>query len=427
MLAKFGAMKNFGVEYLRSLAPLGMTGDLKNMERLLDFLGHPERKFQSVHVVGTDGKGSTAFYLSNILSAHGVSSGLYTSPHLVNVRERIRIDGNPVSEEDLDRLMREVRDASERLSVRVSFFEALTLACFLFFAERNVECAVVEAGLGGRLDSTRTACGSRAILTSIGLEHTELLGKTEEEILREKLGILSPNATLFVGQIGADLVRTAKNSVREILATLVVPDVVENLEVPNPGRHYVENASLSLAVAKDFLKERFDEKTARAALGKSLWAGRMQRLVDASGRFRWLLDGAHNPHAVRRLSEALVQHCPQEKFPCVFGALRDKSLEEMIALLKPHVSVWHVTRTSYERFREIEEVVAELKSLDCPVGTSAPLSAGFLKTVQAEAGDSPVLVTGSLYMIGGCIDLLKGEFDSLKFFRNMEMSESETH
>ncbi len=427
MLAKFGAMKNFGVEYLRSLAPLGMTGDLKSMERLLDFLGHPERKFQSVHVVGTDGKGSTAFYLSNILSAHGVSSGLYTSPHLVNVRERIRIDGNPVSEEDFDRLMQTVRDASESLRVRLSFFEALTLACFLFFAEKRVGCAVIEAGLGGRLDSTRTACGTRAILTSIGLEHTELLGNTEEDILREKLGILSPNSTLFVGQIGAELVRFAKEFVQKVPATLFCPDVVENLEVPNPGRHYIENASLTLAAARDFLEDRFDENTARVALQESLWAGRMQRLIDANGKFRWLLDGAHNPHAVRRLSEALGRYYPQERFHCVFGALRDKALEEMISLLRPHVSVWHVTRTPYERFRDIEEVIAELKSLGCQVGTSAPLSGSFLKSVQDAAKNSPVLVTGSLYMIGGCIDRLKGEFDCLKFFRNMEMSESETH
>lgn len=420
-------MKNFGIEYLHSLAPLGMTGDLKNMEKLLDAFGHPEKKFQTVHVVGTDGKGSTAFYLSNILSAHGVSAGLYTSPHLVNVRERIRIDGNPIPEEDFDRLMQKVRDASESLQLRVSFFEALTLACFLFFAERRVGCAVVEAGLGGRLDSTRTACGKRGILTSIGLEHTELLGRTEKDILREKLGILAPDATIFVGKIGAELIRFAKEFVRKIPATLVCPETIESLNVPNPGRHYIENASLSFAAAKNFLKDRFDENTARNALKKSLWAGRMQKLVDADGKFCWLLDGAHNPHAVKRLSESLGVYYPQQKFHCIFGALKDKALEEMILLLKPHVSVWHVTRTPYERFREIEDVCAELESFGCRVGISAPLSESFFESVREAAKNSPVLVTGSLYMIGGCINLLKNRFDGLKFFRDMEMSESETH
>lgn len=420
-------MKNFGIEYLHSLAPLGMTGDLKNMEKLLDAFGHPEKKFQTVHVVGTDGKGSTAFYLSNILSAHGVSAGLYTSPHLVNVRERIRIDGNPVPEEDFDRLMQKVRDASESLQLRVSFFEALTLACFLFFAERRVGCAVIEAGLGGRLDSTRTACGKRGILTSIGLEHTELLGRTEKDILREKLGILAPDATVFVGKIGAELIRFAKEFVRKIPATLVCPETIENLDVPNPGLHYIENASLSFAVAKDFLKDRFDENTARNALKKSLWAGRMQKLVDADGKFCWLLDGAHNPHAVKRLSESLDLYYPQRKFHCVFGALKDKAIEEMIRLLKPHISVWHVTRTPYERFREIEDVCAELESFGCRVGISAPLSESFLESVRDESENFPVLVTGSLYMIGGCINLLKNRFEGLKSFRDMEMSESETH
>lgn len=420
-------MKNFGIEYLRSLAPLGMTGDLKNMEKLLDAFGHPEKSFQTIHVVGTDGKGSTAFYLSNVLSAHGISAGLYTSPHLVNVRERIRIDGVPVSEEDFDRLMQNVREVSEKWNIRVSFFEALTLACFLFFAERRVGCAVIEAGLGGRLDSTRTACGKWGILTSIGLEHTELLGGTEEDILREKLGILAPGSTVFVGQIGEALIRLAKEFMQKIPATLICPETIEDLNVPNPGHHYIENASLSLAAAKAFLKDRFDENTARNALKESLWVGRMQKLVDANGKFCWLLDGAHNPHAVRRLAEALELYYPQKKFHCVFGALKDKALEEMIRLLKPHVSVWHVTRTSYERFREIENVAAELKSLGCQVGISAPLSEDFLESVRCAAGDSPVLVTGSLYMIGGTINLLKDKFDSLKFFRDMEMSESETH
>lgn len=420
-------MKNFGIEYLRSLAPLGMTGDLKNMEKLLDAFGHPEKSFQTIHVVGTDGKGSAAFYLSNVLSAHGISAGLYTSPHLVNVRERIRIDGVPVSEEDFDRLMQNVREVSEKWNIRVSFFEALTLACFLFFAERRVGCAVIEAGLGGRLDSTRTACGNWGILTSIGLEHTELLGGTEEDILREKLGILAPGSTVFVGQIGEALIRLAKEFMQKIPATLICPETIEDLNVPNPGHHYIENASLSLAAAKAFLKDRFDENTARLALEKSLWVGRMQKLVDANGKFCWLLDGAHNPHAAKRLAEALELYYPQKKFHCVFGALKDKALEEMIRLLKPHVSVWHVTRTSYERFREIEDVAAELKSLGCQVGISAPLSEDFLESVRCAAGDSPVLVTGSLYMIGGTINLLKDKFDSLKFFRDMEMSESETH
>lgn len=427
MLVKFVAMKNFGIEYLHSLAPLGMTGDLENMNRLLSAFGNPERKFRTIHVVGTDGKGSTAFYLANILSAHGVRTGLYTSPHLVNVRERIRIDGNPIAEEDFDRIMQKIREASESLRVRVSFFEALTLACFLFFAEKNVDCAVVEAGLGGRLDSTRTACGKLAALSSVGLEHTEILGDTEEKILKEKLGILSPDSTVLVGKIHPELIRVADEFVRKIPAKLFCPEVVEDLKVPNPGHHYVENASLSFAAAREFLKERFDETLARNAIENSLWLGRMQKLIDGNGNFRWLLDGAHNPHAAKRLAEALGDCYSGKKFPCVFGALKDKAIREMISLLKPHVSVWHVTRTPYGRFREIGDVASELESLGCEVGISAPLSREFLKSVAEKSGESPVLVTGSLYMIGGCIDLLKNDFDSLEFFRGMKMSESETH
>ena len=415
-----------GLEYLHSLAPLGMTGDLKNMERLLNFFDHPEKKFRTVHVVGTDGKGSTSFYLANILTAHGVSAGLYTSPHLVNVRERIRIDNVPIAEADFDRLLLKVKNASDATDTHVSFFEAVTLACFLYFAEKKVGVAVVEAGLGGRLDSTRAAAGELAVLTSIGLEHTELLGNTESEILHEKLGVLSPHAKMFVGGINDTLVRDGEEFVKSIPATLQKPCIIEDLQVPNPGHHYVENASLSFAAAKEFLGEKFSEEIARNALQKSLWIGRMQKLLDAEGNFRWLLDGAHNPHAVKRLAEALNVYYPNQKFPCVFGALKDKAIDEMIPMIAPHVSTWHVTRTPYERFREIEDVAAELKNLGCTVGISAPMSRIFLDEVQKSA-NSPVLVTGSLYMIGETIDLLKNDFEDLKFFRGLTKSESEKH
>lgn len=415
-----------GLKYLQALAPFGMTGDLKNMERLLDVFEHPERKFQTIHVVGTDGKGSTAFYLSRILSAHGISAGLYTSPHLVNVRERIRLDNAPISEEDLNRLLLQVRDVAEQTQTRISFFEALTLACFLYFAEKNVGVAVIEAGLGGRLDSTRTACGKRAVLTSIGMEHTEILGNTEREILHEKMGILSAGATLFAGGISPELVRDAENFSKSLSAKVVFPPVVENLEVPNVGHHYAENASLSLAVACDFLGIAFDEEKARDALRHALWVGRMQKLRTPEGKLRWILDGAHNPHAVKRLAETLELEFPKQKLACVFGALRDKDLNEMLNLLAPHISVWHVTRTPYERFREVGDISSELQTRGCQVGYSGEMSRPFLDKVQ-EISDGPVLITGSLYMIGSAIYQLKDDFEDLSFFRGMELTESETH
>lgn len=415
-----------GLEYLRALAPLGMTGNLDNMERLLSDLGHPEREFRTIHVVGTDGKGSTAFYLSNILAEHGISSGLYTSPHLVNVRERIRINGTPISEEDFDRLLLRVKGAASASALRVSFFEAVTLAGFIHFAEKRVGAAVVEAGLGGRLDATKTAKGELVVLTSIGLEHTELLGKTESSILHEKLGILAPNATVLVGGIDSSLRDDAREFVKSIPAKILFPRTIEDLEVPNPGKHYVENASLSFAAAQLFLKKNFDETKARVALKHSLWTGRMQRLVDSDGNFRFLLDGAHNPHAVKRLAESLAADYPGKKFHCIFGALRDKAVDEMIPMLSPFVAEWHATRTPYPRFREIGDVSSELESFGCRVGMSENLSAEFLKGVERSA-KGPVLVTGSLYLIGAVINLLKNEFDDLKFFRNLELSENERH
>jgi len=427
MLAKFTTMKMPGIDYLHSLVPLGMTGDLRNMERLLAAFHYPEKEFDSIHVVGTDGKGSTAFYLSVILSAHHLRSGLYTSPHLVNVRERIRINDVPIAEPDFDRLLLKVKNAAEANSVRLSFFEAVTLVCFLYFEEQNVDVAVVEAGLGGRLDSTRTANGKWAILTSIGLEHTELLGNTESEILHEKLGILADGATIFVGGICSELIRDAENFVKPIHAKVIVPKIREEIQVPNPGHHYIENASLSLAAAAVYLGDLYDDSIALKALMLRPWAGRMQKLIDRNGNFRWLLDGAHNPHAAKRLAEALWTYFPGKKFPCVFGSLKDKNLDEMLTLLSPFVSEWFITRTPYPRFREVENIASELRARKAKVVLTGELNREFLDSVQSLAKGSPVLLTGSLYMIGKSIDLLKNDFEDLRFFRGLEMSESESH
>ena len=152
-----------GLDFLYTRLPMGMTFGLENIEKLCAALGNPEKSYDTIHVVGTNGKGSASYYLAGILHDAGIRTGHYTSPHLVSVRERIRVDDEPVSEADLDRVLLQVKTAAEMLGTDVSFFEAITAACYLYFREKNVQCAVLEAGLGGRLDSTRVACGSAAI------------------------------------------------------------------------------------------------------------------------------------------------------------------------------------------------------------------------------------------------------------------------
>ena len=463
-------MQNAGMEYLESRLMFGMVPGLESTRALCDALGNPERKFRSIHVVGTNGKGSTSYYLAGVLQAHGFKTGLYVSPHLVSLQERIRIDDVPIPAEDLDRLLLKVKAAADSVSagrvaagaspVEPTFFEVLTLVAFLYYAEQKIDVAVLEAGMGGRLDSTAVAGGEIAVVTSIGLEHTEVLGSTESAILREKMGVLgvpgegrgdsrevARGKTFIVGGISGALLDEAREYAAALGCKCIVPEIREDIVLPNLGRHYVENASLSLAAAAQFIDTAqfisdsaqaingaqfipFNDALALKTLATRSWAGRMQLLAGSDGRTRVILDGAHNSHAVRRLVEALREYYPGKKFHCLFGALKDKDVGEMLKLMAPHVACWHITKTPYPRFRELADLRGEMQALGLSVASEGELSREYLDEVRAASdadklNETPLLITGSLYMIGASIQLLRDEFMELAFFRGLEPTTNE--
>ncbi|WP_173474237.1 folylpolyglutamate synthase/dihydrofolate synthase family protein [Fibrobacter succinogenes] len=424
-----------GLEYLNSRLIFGMMPGLASTRKLCEALGNPQKKFKTIHVVGTNGKGSTSYYLSGILQAHGVKTGLYTSPHLVSMRERIRVNDLPIDDGSLDRLIMQVKAAAEKAQVEPTFFEVLTIVAFLYYAEQHIDVAVLEAGMGGRLDSTAVADGELIVLTSIGLEHTEVLGSTESAILKEKMGVAGSaqsilsngrGKTFVLGGLSEALIAEANVYAASHGCSCVVPEIRNDVELPNLGQHYIENASLSLKAAELFLNN-FDETLALKTLSTRSWAGRMQKLIDANGVTKFVLDGAHNSHAVRRLVEALDKYYPEQKFHCVFGALRDKDVGEMLKLMAPHVSHWHITRTPYPRFRELEDLQAELEKLGLHVASAGEFSREYLDEIAASVGESstPILITGSLYMIGATVQALKDDFDGLSFFRGMKPTTNE--
>jgi dihydrofolate synthase/folylpolyglutamate synthase len=460
-------MQSAGMEYLESRLMFGMVPGLESTHALCDALGNPEKKFKSIHVVGTNGKGSTSYYLAGILKAHGFKTGLYVSPHLVNLRERIRVDDIPIPAEDLDRLLLQVKFAAESVSkervaagaspVEPTFFEVLTLVAFLYYAEQKIDVAVLEAGMGGRLDSTAVAGGEIAVVTSIGLEHTEVLGPTESAILREKMGVVGVpgeargtsrevacGKTFIVGGISGALLGEAREYAAALRCKCIVPEIREDIVLPNLGHHYIENASLSLAAAAQFIQSahfataaqfKYDDALAIRTLATRSWAGRMQALAGPDGKARIILDGAHNSHAVRRLVETSGKYYPGKKFHCLFGALKDKDVGEMLKLMAPHVACWHITKTPYPRFRELSDLRGEMQALGLPVSSEGELSRSYLDQVLAardsSAGamdgnaDAPLLITGSLYMLGACIELLKDDFAELAFFRGLEPTTNE--
>ena len=442
-----------GLEYLNSRLMFGMMPGLATTRKLCEVLGNPQKKFKTIHVVGTNGKGSTSYYLAGVLQAHGVKTGLYTSPHLVNMRERIRVNDLPIDDESLDRLIMQVKAAAEKAQVEPTFFEVLTIVAFLYYAEQSIDVAVLEAGMGGRLDSTAVADGELIVLTSIGLEHTEVLGSTESAILKEKMGVAGSaqsilssgcSKTFVVGGLSETLLEEARLYAASHGCSCVVPEIRNDIVLPNLGQHYIENASLSLKTAELFLQSRknydkeipafagmtipkeYDDSLALKTLSTRSWAGRMQKLIDRNGKTQFILDGAHNSHAVRRLVEALEKYYPGQKFHCVFGALRDKDVDEMLKLMAPHVSHWHITKTPYPRFRELEDLQGELEKLGLCVASAGEFSREYLEKVRACVTDaSPILITGSLYMIGATVQALKDDFDGLSFFRGMEPTRNE--
>lgn len=429
-------MQSLGMDYLNSRLMFGMVPGLESTRKLCNALGNPERSFKTIHIVGTNGKGSTSYYLAGILQAHGFKTGLFTSPHLVSLRERIRVNDNPISDADLDRLLFRVKAAAEQVQVEPTFFEVLTLVSFLYYAEQGVDVVSMEAGMGGRLDSTAVACGNIVVLTSIGLEHTEVLGPTESAILKEKMAVVEADSargkTFIVGGLSESLLAEACAYASEHNARCVVPTIRTDIKLPNLGHHYIENASLSLAAAESFVHSAgrvFDDSLALKTLETRSWAGRMQQLTDKNGVVRYILDGAHNSHAVRRLVETLAEYYPGTKFHCVFGALKDKDVGEMLKLMAPFVSHWHITKTPYPRFRELDDLRSELSNLGLKVASEGELCRKFLdqvaETASADNKNIPVLVTGSLYMIGETVQALKDDFDGLAFFRGLEPSTNE--
>ena len=440
-------MQSIGMEYLESRLMFGMVPGLESTRALCTALGNPEKKFRSIHVVGTNGKGSTSYYLAGVLLAHGFKTGLYVSPHLVSLRERIRIDDVPIPAEDLGRLLLQVKAAAESTAVEPTFFEVLTLVAFLYYAEQKIDVAVLEAGMGGRLDSTAVAGGEIAVVTSIGLEHTEVLGPTESAILREKMGVVGEarecacGKTFVLGGLSDVLLAEARGYAAALGCKCIVPVIRGDIVLPNLGRHYIENASLSLVAAAQFINVahpagtingtiNYDDSLALRTLATRSWAGRMQLLAGPDGRIRVILDGAHNSHAVRRLVETLREYYPGKKFHCLFGALKDKDVGEMLKLMAPHVARWHITRTPYPRFRELADLRNEMQALGLYVASEGELSREYLDKVLNDCGadklnDSPLLITGSLYMIGASIQLLRDEFTELEFFRGLEPTTNE--
>jgi dihydrofolate synthase / folylpolyglutamate synthase len=397
--------------HLRSLELFGMRFGLDRMRRMMTALGSPERSFDSIHVVGTNGKTSTTRMIAAILERHGLRTGCFTSPHLVSYAERVQVAERDTETHAFARAIAHAALAAERVNRtlseddHVTQFELLTAAAFWELARCEVEVAVVEAGLGGRYDATNVIDSSVAVLTNVGLEHTRWLGPTVAHIAAEKLEVLSQGSSLVLGAglsppVGELAERIAVRRGGRVLSVEGSPD--RGLRAA--GSFQRANFELARLAAQTYLEQRgiaFDERAVSAAAASVTVPGRAQTV---SRQPLTVLDGAHNPDAVAALVRALPELTEDHPLALVLGVLEDKDATAMLAALLPRCRrAWFTAPPSTRALSP-----ATLQSLARQLGYEEtvcdpqPLRAlaGAREWARAQSGEGAVLATGSIYLVG---------------------------
>ncbi|HKP19911.1 MAG TPA: folylpolyglutamate synthase/dihydrofolate synthase family protein [Thermoleophilaceae bacterium] len=400
-------------EYLLSLELFGMRFGLDRMHRLMTVLGLPQRRFASIHVVGSNGKSSTVRFAAAILEREGLRTGSYTSPHLRSFRERIEVGEEPVSEADFAAAVTRAAQAAELVNRtaepddHVTQFEALTAAAYHELARRGVEVAVIEAGLGGRFDATNVIPSKVQVLTSVSLEHTRWLGPTLQDIAREKLAVVRDHGTLVVGPVPHAVHAIAQQVAAEHHARLVSGvgergSGAERLPLRAAGRFQHGNFALAAAAAEAFLGRPVSDEALRAAASETVVPGRLEAVGE---RPLTLFDGAHNPSGASALASSLPDvFGARRPRVAVVGVLEDKDAAGMLETLLPHVDRVVFTRPANPRSLSPATLVTLAEKLGGPPAETVAGPRAALERARELAGaEGVVLATGSIYLIADLV------------------------
>ena len=418
--------------------------DLDHMRRLLRELGSPETNLPTVLIAGTNGKGSTAATLASILQAAGYRTGLYTSPHLIRINERVRINGIALTDENFARLFDRIDRAAQDLVIKgelpwhPSFFEMITAIAFQHFAEAHVEIAILEVGMGGRLDATNIVEPRISVIADIALDHQQYLGNTITEISREKAGIIRENgiavtlpqmaeandalghamvernargvnATQYVPPIspGAAQLRTPLTRYRigdeghigqEYRLQVFGQDIL--VQTPLLGRHQLRNVALAIATAEELTKQDFKISATNIEQGirETRWPGRLQTAIVDGQEF--LLDVAHNPAGAWALRSALSEVFDGRPLTFVFGAMRDKAISEMAEILFPLADRVITTTANNPRSASPEEIRAAARRVAVELESAQDVASALRRAREVTGKNGLVVVTGSIYIVG---------------------------
>jgi dihydrofolate synthase/folylpolyglutamate synthase len=426
------------MDYLEALAyldrhiALGVKPGLERITGLLDDMGRPDDGYPVIHVAGTNGKTSTSRFATLLLVAHGLNTGTYTSPHLQKVEERLSINAEFASEEEFALAVSDVAAFAELREKAGeepnTYFELITAAAFALFADKAVNAAVLEVGLGGRLDATNVVDAEVCVLTSIGIEHTEYLGEDIATIAGEKLAIAGPNSILVTGPLpdaahdvaesrardlgihhrhyGKDFsVLDAERGVGGWLTTIAgAEETYEDLFLPLHGRYQLVNLANAVAATEALVGRKLDEEAIRGAVAVATAPGRMEVL---GTKPLIMVDGAHNADGVAVLADSLTEEYPTTRWHLVLGVMGDKNVEAMMTSLSPLVEGVVTTAPKSERSVPPLELAERIRDLvDSPILIAEDVELA-LDMARAEAGpDGAVLVAGSLYLVGEARQLL---------------------
>ena len=416
------------IDWINGLRYAGEKNGLANMRALLERMGNPEKRLKMVHVAGTNGKGSTCSMLERMLRECGLKTGLYTSPYLMRFPERMRVNGVPIDDESLVRIASRVRKETEKLlaeGVKPTTFELGTAIALTYFAEQQVDIAVIEVGLGGRLDPTNVIMPEVCLIAPIGMDHTKVLGEDLVQIAGEKAGIIKEGVPVAVApQQNADIMQVFRRTAEEKHAQMLevrreAIEAVEadargarfsfrgqNAKIRLAGEHQVENACLALS-GMELLRNRgfcLSEELCIQGLAKAIWPGRLEWIDD-----QLLIDGAHNPHGAKALFAYVKKYLAGRRIVPVIGMMKDKDVSSCVCLYADLSKEAVATQVDYPRAMPHEELRDLLISHGVNAVSAGTIPEAIGRAREIAGRDGIVLVCGSLYVAGEVRLLLKGD------------------
>lgn len=399
---------------LFSLHTFGIKLGLDNTIGFLNHLGNPQKEIKAIHIAGSNGKGSTASFISSILQEHGYKVGLYTSPHFVRFNERIVINGEQINDEYISSFINEHEKYID--DHQLTFFEVTTAMAFLYFREMKSDFCVIETGLGGRLDATNVLKPLAVVITTISLEHTNVLGNTIQQITKEKAAIIKNGSNVFIGNLKNEAIKIIEKKCKETSSTLfklndfvkknnhevelIIDDLILKPDPPLRGKFQRDNSALAaLTLAKTF-----------SLLNKDAYLKGIENVATNTGlqgRYEYyhrqpaiIFDSAHNPESIESfLREFASESNKYSKRKVIFGAMRDKDIEAMIKSLSNYFDEILLTEIKYERAARTEDIKAICDNLNVPNKViSEP--AHFIEHFKMQESDSCLVVLGSMYLLG---------------------------